>query len=142
VIEDVTAQKIASVQRCVVRARQVLADAGAEFRTNHNLQDAAVLNVIRACDTSIDLANMLIRRRRLGIPSESRDSFAILVREQIIDPGLGDRLKKMVGFRNLAVHQYRDLDMEIVEDVILKNLDDVLSFVQQARSQIDAAQSG
>jgi uncharacterized protein YutE (UPF0331/DUF86 family) len=142
VIEDVTAQKIASVQRCVARARTVLAHAGTEFRTNHDLQDAAVLNIIRACDTSIDLANMLIRRRRLGIPSETRDSFAILVREQVIDPALGDRLKKMVGFRNLAVHQYRDLDMGIVEEVILKNLDDILSFAQQARSQIDATRSG
>jgi uncharacterized protein YutE (UPF0331/DUF86 family) len=141
VIEDVTAQKITSVQRCVARAREALAAAGTEFRTNHNLQDAAILNVIRACDTSIDLANMLIRRGRFGIPTESRDSFAILMREQIIAPELGDRLKKMVGFRNLAVHQYRELDMAIVAAVIRENLDDVVSFAQQVRSQMEATKS-
>lgn len=140
-IEDVTAQKITSVQRCVARAREALAAAGSAFGTNHNLQDAAILNVIRACDTSIDLANMLIRRGRLGIPTESRDSFAILVREQIIAPELGDRLKKMVGFRNLAVHQYRELDMAIVAAVIRENLDDVLSLAQHVRSQMEATKS-
>ena len=141
-IEDVTAQKITSVQRCVARAREALADAGMEFRTNHTLQDAAVLNVIRACDTSIDLANMLIRRRRLGIPGESRDSFAILIREGIIASDLGERLKKMIGFRNLAVHQYRELDLRIVETVIRENLDDVLSFAEHIRLGMDADKAG
>jgi uncharacterized protein YutE (UPF0331/DUF86 family) len=50
---------------------------------------------------------------------------------------LADRLKKMVGFRNLAVHQYRDLDIAIVEAVIAKNLDDLLEFAQLIRAQLD-----
>jgi len=71
---------------------------------------------------------MAIRKRHLGIPNESRDSFAILVREGIIAPDLGDRLKRMVGFRNLAVHQYRELDLDILDAVIRKNLDELLTF--------------
>lgn len=134
---EVIAQKITSLQRCIARSREALAAAGTEFRTNYNLQDAAVLNVIRACDTTIDLANMLIRRRRLGIPTQSRDSFVILARETVIDPAMAERLKKMVGFRNLAVHQYRELDVEIVEGVIRNNLDDLLEFARIIRTQLD-----
>lgn len=137
-MSEVLAQKVTSLQRCVARARQARAEAGADFRTSYNLQDAALLNIIRACDTAIDLANMLIRRRRLGIPSESRDSFAILAREQAIPHELGQRLQKMVGFRNIAVHQYRDLDMEIVETVIAGNLDDLLAFAEAVRVQMDS----
>jgi uncharacterized protein YutE (UPF0331/DUF86 family) len=136
-MNEVLAQKVTSLQRCVARARQARADAGADFRTSYNLQDAAVLNVIRACDTAIDLANMLIRRRRLGIPGESRESFAILSREKAIPTDLGERLQKMVGFRNIAVHQYRDLDMDIVETVIGRHLDDLLEFAQAIRIQMD-----
>jgi uncharacterized protein YutE (UPF0331/DUF86 family) len=136
---EVIAQKITSLQRSVARAREALTSAGSEFRTNYNLQDAAILNVIRACDTSIDLANMLIRKRRYGVPSESKDSFVILVRENVIPFGLGDQLKRMVGFRNLAVHQYRELDLDIVESVIRKNLDDLLEFAQIIRVQLDSA---
>jgi uncharacterized protein YutE (UPF0331/DUF86 family) len=135
-MSDVSIQKITSLQRCVARAREAYAAAGTGFRTNYNLQDAAILNVIRACDAAIDLANMAIRRRHLGIPNESRDSFATLVREGMLDPDLGDRLKKMVGFRNLAVHQYRELDLDILSSVILKNLDDLLSFAQDVRKEL------
>jgi uncharacterized protein YutE (UPF0331/DUF86 family) len=135
-VTDVGAQKITSLQRCVARAREAYAAAGAEIRTSYNLQDAAILNVIRACDTAIDLANMAIRKRHLGIPNESRDSFAILVREGIIAPDLGDRLKRMVGFRNLAVHQYRELDLDILDAVIRKNLDELLTFAQVVRPEL------
>jgi uncharacterized protein YutE (UPF0331/DUF86 family) len=138
-MSEVIAQKVTYLQRSVARAREALASAGTEFRTNYNLQDAAILNVIRACDTSIDLANMLIRKRRFGVPSESKDSFVTLVRENAIPHGLGDRLQRMVGFRNLAVHQYRELDLDIVESVIRKNLDDLLEFAQIIRVQLDSA---
>jgi uncharacterized protein YutE (UPF0331/DUF86 family) len=135
-MSEVLAQKVTSLQRCVARAREARAEAGADFRTSYNLQDAAILNVIRACDTAIDLANMLIRRRRLGIPAESRESFAILSREKAIPVDLGERLKKMVGFRNIAVHQYRDLDIDIVETVITRDLDDLLELAQAILAQM------
>lgn len=136
-MNEVLAQKVTSLQRCVARAREARAAAGADFRTSYNLQDAAVLNVIRACDTAIDLANMLIRRRRLGIPNESRESFAILSREKAIPIDVGERLQKMVGFRNIAIHQYRDLDIDIVETVIARHLDDLLAFAQMILAQMD-----
>lgn len=129
----VLVQKIASLQRCVARARQVHRQAGAAFRADLNAQDAAVLNVIRACDTAIDLANMLIRMRRLGVPNESRDAFRILTREGLIDDHLGSAVQKMVGFRSLAVHQYHELDLAIVEAVIAEKLDDLLRFAERVR---------
>lgn len=136
-MSEVIAQKITSLQRCVSRAREELARAGDAFATNHTAQDAALLNVIRACETAIDLANMLIRKRRLGIPSETRESFAILTREELLAPDLGDRLKKMVGFRNLAVHRYRELDMKIVIAVIRDRLDDLLQLAATIRPLLE-----
>ncbi|MGH8289046.1 MAG: type VII toxin-antitoxin system HepT family RNase toxin [Steroidobacteraceae bacterium] len=136
-MNEVLAQKITSLQRCIARAREARAEAGADFRASYNLQDAALLNVIRACDIAIDLANMLIRRQRLGIPGESRESFTILSREKIIPLDLGERLQRMVGFRNIAVHQYRDLDMEIVETVITRHLDDLLELAQTIRVRMN-----
>ena len=134
--EETVAQKITSLQRCVSQARVALSTAGSDFKTNYLLQDAAVLNIIRACEAALDLANMLIRKRRLGIPSESRESFGILIREQLVERSLGARLQKMVGFRNLAVHRYQDLDLNIVEAVIRKNLDDLLDFAKVVHPQL------
>lgn len=132
-MNEVAAQKITSLQRCIGRAREELNKAGATFATSHTEQDAAVLNVIRACETAVDLANMVIRKRRLGIPSETRESFAILRQEQLLPPELSSRLEKMVGFRNLAVHRYVEPDLNIVKAVIRDGLDDLLAFAETVR---------
>jgi uncharacterized protein YutE (UPF0331/DUF86 family) len=136
-MNEVLAQRIASLQKSISRAREELARAGPNFAQDYTAQDAAVLNALRACETSIDLANMLVRRRRLGIPSESRESFGLLVREKIVDADLGARLQRLVGFRNLAVHRYRELDVQIVAAVIAKDLDDLLSFAEIVRPLVE-----
>jgi uncharacterized protein YutE (UPF0331/DUF86 family) len=79
---------------------------------------------------------MLIRRRHLGIPSESRDSFSILIREKVVQPQLGEPLKRTVDFRNIAVHQYSALDLSIVEAIIGSNLDDLLAYAEIIRTQL------
>jgi uncharacterized protein YutE (UPF0331/DUF86 family) len=132
-IEEVLVQKITSLQRCADRARELRARAGADFAGSYDLQDAAVLNVLRACETAIDLANMWLRRDQLGIPSESREAFAILVRERCIPTDLGARLQNMVGFRNVAVHQYRTLEPAIIAAVIDSGMDDLVAFAEIVR---------
>jgi len=129
-VNDILVQKITSLQRCVRRARDARARAVGGLSQDFDMQDVAVLNALRACEISIDLANMVIRQQRLGVPTESRDSFTILQREGLIEPALAGQLQRMVGFRNVAVHQYRQLDPEIVVSVIERNLDDLLAFAE------------
>lgn len=128
-MNDTLIQKVQSCQRCIQRARGILAEHRADFASNHDAQDAAVLNLIRVCELSIDIANLLIRRDKLGIPASSAESFDLLQQAGQIEPDLGGRLKAMVGFRNIAVHQYRELDYEIVTTVIERGLDDVVHFL-------------
>lgn len=135
-MNEIAALKITSLQRCIARARETHAAAGDGFSTNYNLQDAALLNIIRACETAIDLANMLVRKKQLGIPSESKDAFRLLAREGLIDDTLADSLVGMVGFRNIAVHQYDTLDLDIVETVINDELDALLHFAVTIRRRL------
>jgi len=76
--------KIASIERSVARAREEFAKAGADFARDFTHQDAAVLNVLRSCETAIDLANVVVRDRNLGVPQSSRDSFRLLADASII----------------------------------------------------------
>lgn len=133
---SVVAAKIATLVRCIERARSERAEAGTAFRKDFTHQDAAILNVMRACEAAVDLANILIRKRRLGLPSEMKESFALLERNDFISSKLSDRLQKMIGFRNIAVHQYKQLDMDIVESVITENLDDLLIFAENIRPHL------
>lgn len=133
-MNDLAIIKITSLQRCITRARSVSQKAGTGFRSNYDLQDAAILNILRACELAIDLANMVIRNRQLGIPADSRDSFTILQREGHLSEKLAHSLRAMVGFRNLAVHQYRDIDLDIVLHILDHELNDLLDFAQRVRS--------
>lgn len=126
-LDDVIAAKAEIIERCIKRAREELA-ASADFASDYTRQDAAILNIERACEAAIDVMNRLIRLHDLGMPASTRDGFDRLVRAGLIAQDIADRLMRMVGFRNLAVHQYHKLDLAIVRAVIEKNLDDVSGF--------------
>ena len=53
------------------------------------------------------------------------ESFEILARAKVIPQELADKLKGMVGFRNIMVHQYQEMDIKIMVDVIEHHLDDL-----------------
>lgn len=127
-MNEVLLAKAGTIQRCVQRAREEHAAAGANFEKDYTHQDAAILNVLRACDAAIDLANVVIREEQLGLPQSSSESFELLVRAGVIDLELGRLLCRMVGFRNVAVHEYRKLDLGIADSVIRERLDDLLLF--------------
>ncbi|MDX2236463.1 MAG: DUF86 domain-containing protein [Hyphomonadaceae bacterium] len=125
--DDVILAKAAIIERCIVRAREERA-ASADFAADYTRQDAAILNVERACEAAIDIANRLIRLGALGAPAATRESFAILAQNGLISDDLSTRLQRMAGFRNIAVHQYRALDFDILVRVIDERLDDLLEF--------------
>ena len=134
--ENVAARKVAVIVRCIGRAREEYSQAGQAFKDDFTHQDAAVLNITRACEAAIDLANMLVRKKRLGVPADARESFALLQRDGLIPRELAARLQRMVGFRNIAVHQYQDLDLAIVESVIRSDLDELLRFAELVREHL------
>lgn len=125
--DNVILAKVAIIERCVKRAREELAASG-DFETDYTHQDAAVLNVERACEAAIDIANRIVRIRGLGVQVSNRDAFDKLQEALLIDPVLCSKLKSMVGFRNIATHKYDDLDPAVVRTVIEKDLDDLLKF--------------
>ena len=122
-VDDVALNKAASIERCLARVAEEY-QGDPRSLENQTKQDAIVLNLQRACKTSIDLAMHLVSRFRLGVPQESRDGFELLGRASIIDKKLAERLKRMVGFRNVAIHDYQRLSLPIVRSIIEKHLED------------------
>lgn len=136
--DDVIINKAATIERCVARAREEYARNPATFATDHTRQDAAILNIQRACEAALDMGQHLIRRERLGVPQSARDVFTLLAGAGWIDAGLADVLKRMVGFRNIAVHDYQQLQLPITVAIIEKHLDDFLIYTRRL-IQRDAA---
>ncbi len=137
---DVILNKKESIERCVRQIRLYYAmPSGLPFEQDHLKQDAIAANFQRAAEQAIDLANHVIRKGKLGLPKESKESFEILAkakakaraRARVIPQELADRLKGMVGFRNIMVHQYQEMDIKIMVDVIEHHLDDLVAFTTQ-----------
>lgn len=128
--DDVLINKAATIERCVRRAREEYAADPNSFATNFTRQDAAILNIQRACEAALDMGQHLIRRERLGIPQSARDVFALLAQGHWITPALAESLKRMVGFRNIAVHDYESLQLPITIRIIEAHLDEFLDYSQ------------
>lgn len=126
--DDVLLNKAATIERCVARVREEYAAAGAHFATDFTRQDAAVLNIQRACKAALDMGQHVIRRDRLGLPQSARDVFDLLARAGRIETPLATALQKMVGFRNIAVHDYQRLLLPITVSVITSHLDEFLQY--------------
>ncbi len=122
--DDVLINKAATIERCVNRARDEYDKDPSTFATDFTRQDAAILNIQRACEAALDMGQHLIRKHKLGVPQSSRDVFTLLATAGFITTELADNLKKMVGFRNIAVHEYQRLQQAILEIVILNRLVD------------------
>ncbi len=126
---DVILNKKESIERCVQQIRLYYAmPSELPFEKDHLKQDAIAANLQRAAEQAIDLANHVIRKEKLGLPKESKESFEILARVKVIPQELADKLKGMVGFRNIMVHQYQEMDLKIMVDVIEHRLDDLVFF--------------
>ena len=83
----------------------------------------------------------LIHRDKPGVPQSARDVFVLLARAVWIDATLADALKRMVGFRNIVVHDYQSLQLPITVSVIEKHLDEFPRY-SQALPLGDVARSG
>lgn len=129
--DDVLLNKAATIERCVARVREEYASDPDTFATNFTRQDAAILNIQRACEAALDMGHHIIRRESLGMPQSSRDVFALLADAHWLDPQLADHMKRMVGFRNIAVHEYQTLQLPITVNIIQSHLDEFLAYSRQ-----------
>lgn len=126
--DDVVLNKAAIVERCLARVREVHAGDDANLLEHPTRQDSIVLNLQRACEASIDLAMYVVRKRRLGLPQESREAFDLLEQAGLLPAELARAMRAMVGFRNVAVHSYRELDLAIACTIVRERLPDFEAF--------------
>lgn len=129
--DDVIINKVASLERCIERIRIVYGGTDSNLYQDLTTQDSILLNLQRVCEVSIDLAMHVVRKRKLGVPQDSRDAFDLLQSHVLLEEPLATAMKRMVGFRNVAIHEYDKLNLDIVKSIITTKLDDILKFGKQ-----------
>jgi uncharacterized protein YutE (UPF0331/DUF86 family) len=134
--KEVLSAKLESLRRCVQRIRDKTPPSAAVLLKDHDLQDIICLNIERSVQICVDLASHIIAESDLTAPTTMRQSFDQLHRLGLISEELAVRIKKAIGFRNIAVHAYQEINWEIVYAIITSRLED---FVEFARAVSNAA---
>lgn len=132
-VDDILINKIAIIQNCLKRIREEYLGHENELEHNFSKQDSIVLNLQRVCEASIDLGMRVIKLRKLDVPQQSRDVFVILEKHLLISSETCKQMQSMVGFRNIAVHDYQKLNLAIVHSILKNHLIDFQNFIESIR---------
>ena len=131
-MDEILINKKTTINRCIKRIQDDFQD---DFKSNYTKQDAVILNIERACQAAIDMGNRMIRIKNLGLPQSNRDTFLKLEKDGIISAELSKKLQSMAGFRNLAVHDYGSMNIDVIINIIENNLQDLVHFAELMVSQ-------
>lgn len=127
-MDEVILNKFSSLEKCIGRVREEYLACNGDIKNDILRQDSIVLNIERAFEQCIDIGQRIIRKQQLGLAKEYRDVFTILAEKKVISETMADHLKKMVGFRNLAIHEYAAIDIDILKAIIENRLEELLEF--------------
>lgn len=128
--EAVIINKYESIQKCIKRIQEEY-EGNIENLYNYKRLDPIVLNLQRACELVTDIAMYIIANRKLGVPQTKKEAFIKLEENKLISKQVSTNMQKMIGFRNIAIHEYKQIEEEILADVIENHLTDLIDFTKE-----------
>lgn len=133
--EDVVLAKASNVRKTVAAIRLVNDPVNSAV-SEWIRMDATVLNLQRAVEALLDLANHLISANGWELPRDGRHAFSILSSHGLLSDANLTLARAMVGFRNIAVHDYAALDPEIVRGIVRDRLGDLERLVESLLARL------
>ena len=122
--------KLESLRRCVARIEARRPPSAELLARDADAQDIVALNLTRAVQLCVDIAAHIASGSASAAPRTMGEAFDRLADTGCIDGALAARMKAAVGFRNIAVHNYQDIDWQIVHRIIHERLGDFRDFAR------------
>jgi len=123
-------QKLESLRRALQRVSDKCPESIEVLTSDFDAQDIIALNLTRAVQLSIDIGSHLIAGTDYPPPTTMGQVFEVMNKAGFIEAELADRMKKAVGFRNLAVHNYDAINWAIVYAIATRHLNDFKAFAR------------
>ncbi len=125
---DIILRKLDSLARCVRRLEEKRPATLVQLTQDIDIQDILSINLERAVQLAVDIGVHVIAGLPVPPPKTMGEVFVILSAENLIPEETGIALRRAVGFRNLSVHAYDQVDWERVFDIVHERLDDFRKF--------------
>ena len=126
--KEVLETKLEALIRCVHRIKDQNISTLEELENNLDKQEIIILNLQRAVQICVDIGNHILLDYKTPTPSTLAETFKYLAQNNLITKDNAEELSHAVGFRNIAVHQYEDIDCKIIFSIITSHLDDFKTF--------------
>ena len=134
---EVIGQKLESLRRCLKRIAEKCPAEPEQLINDLDLQDIIALNLSRSVQLCVDIGAHLIAGMEVSPPDTMGQTFDILAQAGLIQPHLALRLKKAVGFRNIAVHNYEAINWLIVHAIAQHHLTDFNEFASMVATRLE-----
>ncbi|MGP1530465.1 MAG: type VII toxin-antitoxin system HepT family RNase toxin [Treponema sp.] len=121
--KKVIGEKLLSLNRCLERVKLHTPANVEALQSDFDTQDIICLNIQRAVQISVDIAAHILAEQLHEQTPTMAETFLTLSKYGILESQLASRLAKAVGFRNIAVHEYNTLDMNILYSIITQEID-------------------
>jgi uncharacterized protein YutE (UPF0331/DUF86 family) len=128
--------KLESLRRCIGRIEQKTPQNSDALKNDYDLQDIISVNLERAVQQCVDIASHIIASSENEAPDTMAKTFQVLFDMNILTQHTAEIMKKTVGFRNIAVHNYSDINWEIVFNICQKQLSDFKAFAKEVYKNI------
>jgi len=127
------------IERLAVLIREHLADitkmgAGVEyaaFQHDKKLRKAIEWSIVSAVEMCVNIGRHIISQESYRIPDNSREVFEVLSENGAITEPVLIKMKMAVGYRNMAIHRYGDIDTNTTYIIMKKNYKDIEEFLKQ-----------
>lgn len=128
--KEVLQTKLEALIRCVHRIKSQNISTLEELESNQDKQEIIILNLQRAVQICVDIGNHILLDYKTPTPNTMSETFKYLAENKIIPQDNATELSHAVGFRNIAVHQYENINCKIVFAIVQSHLDDFKTFAE------------
>lgn len=134
--QPLIAAKLELLRRRVARIESKRPIGLRRLRTDEDLQDIIAQNLTQAVQICVDIGAHLVADLNVAAPETMGEVFLRLREAKMLPSALANRLVRAVGFRNVAVHDYAEIDWTIVRDICQRRLGDFRSFARAVDGQM------
>lgn len=119
-----------SLRRCLSRLETKRPQNWEQILEDYDLQDIITVNLERAVQLSVDIGLQVLGTMDVTAPQSMADVFSRLSSKGVIPVELAGKLQAAVGFRNIAVHEYEEIDWKIVHSILSRHLNDFSAYIK------------
>lgn len=122
-------RKISRVRNNLSRLRKREKISLKSFKEDLDIQDIVLHNLQLTIQGCIDIGSHIISEEGWGIVGSLSEIFYILREKGVINSELAEKMISMTGFRNILIHEYDEVNLNIVHDILQNHLIDIDEFL-------------